>query len=100
MSNRPADLLLDDIRESIAKIQHYTAGLDRAGFEADEKGVDAVVRNLEIIGEAGRRSLRTSCTSMTGEPLQMRWISASISSAVSCCRLARETVIGVSPSSI
>ena len=52
MSNRPADLLLDDICESIAKIERYTAGLDRAGFEADEKGVDAVVRNLEIIGEA------------------------------------------------
>src|ERR1039458_3010414 len=55
MSNRPADLLLDDIRESIAKIERYTAGLDRAGFEADEKGVDAVVRNLEIIGEAARQ---------------------------------------------
>lgn len=55
MSNRPADLLLDDIRESIAKIGRYTAGLDQAGFEADEKGVDAVVRNLEIIGEAARQ---------------------------------------------
>src|ERR1039457_2905600 len=55
MSNRPADLLLDDIRESIAKIERYTAGLDRTGFEADEKGVDAVVRNLEIIGEAARQ---------------------------------------------
>jgi uncharacterized protein with HEPN domain len=55
MSNRPADLLLDDIRESIAKIERYTSGLDQTGFEADDKSVDAVVRNLEIIGEAARQ---------------------------------------------
>ena len=55
MSNRPADLFLADIRESIARIERYSAGLDRAGFEADEKTVDAVVRNLEIIGEAARQ---------------------------------------------
>ena len=55
MSKRPADLFLDDIRESIARIERYTVGLERAGFEADEKTVDAVVRNLEIIGEAARQ---------------------------------------------
>ena len=33
-------------------IQEYTAGLDRNGFEADRKTLDAVVRNLEIIDEA------------------------------------------------
>jgi uncharacterized protein with HEPN domain len=54
MSKRPADLLLEDIREAIAKIERYTAGLDQASFAADEKSVDAVVRNLEIIGEAAR----------------------------------------------
>ena len=55
MSNRSADLFLADIHESIARIERYSAGLDRAGFEADEKTVDAVVRNLEIIGEAARQ---------------------------------------------
>jgi uncharacterized protein with HEPN domain len=55
MSKRPADLFLDDIRQSIARIERYTIGLERAGFEADEKTVDAVVRNLEIIGEAARQ---------------------------------------------
>jgi len=55
MSERPAGLLLDDIRESIARFERYTAGLERAGFEADEKTVDAVVRNLEIVGEAARQ---------------------------------------------
>ena len=34
MSKREADILLDDIRSSISKIQRYTAGLtaDYAGF--------------------------------------------------------------------
>jgi len=55
MSKRPTALFLEDIREAIAKIERYTGGLDQAGFEADDKTVDAVVRNLEIIGEAARR---------------------------------------------
>ena len=57
MSKRPADLLLEDIREAIAKIERYTAGLDQAGFAADEKSVDAVVRNVEIIWQIIRSDL-------------------------------------------
>ena len=55
MSKRPTNLFLEDIREAIAKIERYTAGLDQVAFEADEKCIDAVVRNLEIIGEAARQ---------------------------------------------
>lgn len=33
----------------------YLSGLDREGFFKDEKTMDAVVRNLEIIGEAANR---------------------------------------------
>lgn len=29
-----------------ARIERYTDGLDQAGFEADDKTVDAIVRNL------------------------------------------------------
>ena len=47
-------LYLDDILEAVMWIQEYTAGLDQNGFEADRKTLDAVVRNLEIIGEAAR----------------------------------------------
>jgi uncharacterized protein with HEPN domain len=36
------------------KIERYTAGLTFEEFEADQKTVDAVVRNIEIIGEAAR----------------------------------------------
>ena len=40
--------------ESIEKIERYTDGLSFNQFEANEMVLDAVVRNLEIIGEAAR----------------------------------------------
>lgn len=46
---------LEDICECIGKIQDYTAGLSSADFCNDAKTIDAVIRNLEIIGEAARR---------------------------------------------
>ena len=55
MSKREPSVLLDDIRTSIAKIERYIANLDEAAFLADEKTIDAVVRNLEIIGEAAKQ---------------------------------------------
>jgi len=55
MSNRPVDLLLDDIRQSMDKIEQYTTGTLFDTFSKDQKSVDAVVRNLEIIGEAANR---------------------------------------------
>ena len=55
MSKRPVDLLLDDIREAIDRIQQYTEGMAFESFSNDSKSVDAVVRNLEIIGEAANR---------------------------------------------
>ncbi|HAX20358.1 MAG TPA: hypothetical protein DCY64_08765 [Hydrogenophaga sp.] len=48
---RTADYLRH-IAEAIDNIQSYTAGVDAAGFKADRKTQDAVIRNLEIIGEA------------------------------------------------
>lgn len=47
-------LYLGDIEEAAAKVLRYTAGLDAAGFKADDKTRDAVLRNLEIIGEAAK----------------------------------------------
>jgi uncharacterized protein with HEPN domain len=55
MSKRDPSVLLDDIRTSIEKIQRYTAGLDEDSCLVDEKTTDAVVRNLEIIGEAAKQ---------------------------------------------
>jgi uncharacterized protein with HEPN domain len=41
--------------EAIEKIRRYTEDLTAETFPTDEKTVDAVVRNLEIIGEAANR---------------------------------------------
>ena len=46
---------LDDILDAIAKIRKYTVGLSKEEFRADERTVDAVVRNLEVIGEAAKK---------------------------------------------
>lgn len=40
---------------AIERIDGYTDGLSPAGFAADERTQDAVIRNLEVIGEASRR---------------------------------------------
>lgn len=46
---------IDDMLEAIDRIRRYTSGLDEAGFAADDRTIDAVVRNLEIIGEAAKK---------------------------------------------
>ncbi len=43
---------LQHILEAIDNIQEYTAGLNLQTFTVDKKTRDAVIRNLEIIGEA------------------------------------------------
>jgi len=55
MSKRSLKLLVDDIWDSVDKIERYTEGMTQDGFQTDEKTTDAVVRNLEIIGEAAGR---------------------------------------------
>jgi uncharacterized protein with HEPN domain len=55
MSKRSADLLIEDIWEAVEKVERYTAGMTKKAFEKDEKTIDAVVRNLGIIGEAASR---------------------------------------------
>jgi uncharacterized protein with HEPN domain len=55
MSKRPINLLLNDIRQSIDRIEQYIKNLSFDAFSDDQKSVDAVVRNLEIIGEAANR---------------------------------------------
>jgi uncharacterized protein with HEPN domain len=55
MSKRPVELLLDDILQAIGRIEQYIKGLSYDAFSKDQKSIDAVVRNLEIIGEAANR---------------------------------------------
>ena len=55
MSKRDPTILLEDVTAAIRKIGLFTAGMDRQTFLNDEKTIDAVARNLEIIGEAVRQ---------------------------------------------
>lgn len=51
---RDFQVYLEDILASAARIREYTAGLTEQQFLKDNRTVDAVVRNLEIIGEAAK----------------------------------------------
>ena len=55
MSKRDNRLLLEDMLEATLKIQKYTTGLSFDDFLKEDKTIDAVVRNFEIIGEAANR---------------------------------------------
>lgn len=47
-------LYLSDIQEAANKIITFTKGYSYKKFSADERTVDAVIRNLEVIGEASK----------------------------------------------
>src|SRR5207302_2408895 len=48
-------LYWDDMVAADDKVMKYTSGMDVSSFSADERTRDAVLRNLEIIGEASKR---------------------------------------------
>ncbi|MBI5810464.1 MAG: DUF86 domain-containing protein [Deltaproteobacteria bacterium] len=52
---RDYKVYLDDILEAAARIRDYTLGLNLEGLKNDSKTLDAVVRNLEVIGEAAKK---------------------------------------------
>jgi len=54
MSKRNPAVLLIDILQATERIKSYIEGYSFKDFVTDTKTVDAVVRNLEIIGEASR----------------------------------------------
>lgn len=49
---RDVRLYIEDILDSIEKIEQYTKAIDEQVFLADTQVQDAVLRRLEIIGEA------------------------------------------------
>lgn len=53
--SRQLRLYLDDIVNSICKIEKYTKALTYDEFISDEKTLDAVIHNLLIIGEATKQ---------------------------------------------
>ncbi len=52
MPPRSWRLRIEDILAAVDAILQYTAGMDRTTFAGDRRTVDAVVRNLIVIGEA------------------------------------------------
>jgi len=52
MSKRGVELYINDINDAIRKINKYMRGLSYAEFARNEQLIDAVIRNLSIIGEA------------------------------------------------
>lgn len=53
-SARDWRLYADDIIESCGKVRRFLAGRTYESFFADELTRDAVIRNLEVIGEAAK----------------------------------------------
>jgi len=53
--SREIRLFMEDIVACCDKIGRYTVGLTFDKFRSDEKVIDAVARNLELIGEATKR---------------------------------------------
>ena len=54
MPPRDWRIRVEDIIEAASAIAGYVQGLTYEEFAEDRKTVDAVVRNLEVIGEAAR----------------------------------------------
>lgn len=50
--SRSIRLYLADILASCGKVKRYTQGMNFEDLQADERTYDAVIRNLQIIGEA------------------------------------------------
>jgi uncharacterized protein with HEPN domain len=68
MSERADRDSLSDIQEAIRRIAIYTTGLTYDGFVADIKTQDAVIRNLEIIGEAAKNLSTDLCAQYPDMP--------------------------------
>ena len=54
MPKRDDDLLVSDMVECCRKILNYVANMNFDAFVEDDRTVDAVIRNFEVLGEASR----------------------------------------------
>ena len=51
---RSSSLLLYDIFQSVEKIEEFTRGISFVQMMADERTKDAILRNLQVLGEASK----------------------------------------------
>lgn len=68
-SERSSEHRVADMLEAIARIARYVEGMSERGFAADERTVDAVVRNLEVLGEAANGFARIRAGAGAGPAL-------------------------------
>jgi len=66
---------LEHILQAISRIQEYVHGMEESDFADDRRTQDAVIRNLEIIGEASRNIARRY-PAFADEHSQVPWIVA------------------------
>ena len=59
---------INDILDAISAVREYVAGMTYEGFVTDRKTVDAVIRNLIIIGEAAVHIPEEICQSNQSIP--------------------------------
>jgi uncharacterized protein with HEPN domain len=52
---RDPRVTIEDILEAVRRVRSYTEHMDAAAFARSTITIDAVVRNLEIVGEAAAR---------------------------------------------
>ena len=73
MPRRPVGLLIVDMLERIERIRRFVAGLGHEAFLRDQKTIDSVVRNLEVIGEAAARRRGGSSLALPPTPPSGTW---------------------------
>ena len=57
MTKRELGDYIQDILEAIGEVEDFTAGMQFEDFVEDKKTVNAVLRSLEVIGEAAKKIL-------------------------------------------
>lgn len=55
MSKKNSKLLLEDILDAIGDIEQFTASISFEYFITDKKTQNAVIRSLEVVGEASNK---------------------------------------------
>ena len=69
MNNTDNTVFLKHILDCIEKIEKYLQGFDFEKFKETEEKIDAVVRNVEVIGEAANNLTRD----FRSKSLQIEW---------------------------
>lgn len=71
-ANLRAQDYLGHILQAIERIKKYTEDVDELIFLKDEMIQDAVIRNIEIIGEAAR-NIENHCSDFAGQHPEVPW---------------------------